>query len=46
MFLATLVICVLLTVALQLFLSNPYRKRHAGNGQNRQAAEIVGVNVA
>jgi branched-chain amino acid transport system permease protein len=45
--LATLCICVLLTALLQLFLT----KTRTGNAirataQNRQAAEIVGVNVA
>jgi branched-chain amino acid transport system permease protein len=45
--LATLVICFLLTVLLQLFLS----KTRTGNAiratsQNRQAAQIVGVDVA
>jgi len=45
--LATLGICVLLSVALQLYLT----KTRTGNAiratsQNRQAAEIVGVNVA
>ncbi len=45
--LATLGICVLLTAALQLYLT----KTRTGNAirataQNRQAAEIVGVNVA
>ena len=45
--LATLGICVLLTILLQLFLT----KTRTGNAiratsQNRQAAEIVGVNVA
>jgi branched-subunit amino acid ABC-type transport system permease component len=45
--LATLGICILLTLALQVFLT----KTRMGNAirataQNRQAAEIVGVNVA
>ncbi len=45
--LATLGICVLLTVLLQLFLTHT-KKGNAirATAQNRQAAEIVGINVA